>query len=164
LERAATRIEMGPIGALVFVSALQNTRPTIAVADHSIGIANRSLIDLSDKACLKDVHLISEGDHKLAVFCREAVQKFGELPESEQQALITMLPQSAYDTLNRLAARRQQFPKEPVRDSINHALVESWKNGLRDTVESALRRLVQDQSHDSAPTPRTAQNNSAQPQ
>ena len=159
LERAATGSEMGPLGALIFVSSLQNTHPTIAVADHSVGIASRLLIDLSDEACLKDARLLSDGNHKLAMFCREATQKFGELPEPEQQLLISMLPRSAHQTLTRLAARRKQFPTEPVGDSINQALVESWRSGLRDSVESTLRGLAQDHSRDSAPAPRAARNN-----
>jgi hypothetical protein len=165
LERATARSDIGPVGALLFARGLQSAHPTIAVSEHATNAAQRSLIDLTDEAFLKDVHFISEGNHAVAILCREAVEKLGQLPEAEQRQLTSTLPPKLQSVLNGLAARRKASHNEPVSESINNVLLESWRNGLREIVQSELRALSDNRQHQATGTHETAElNNPVRPQ
>jgi hypothetical protein len=104
-------------------------------------IVTKASNDLSDEAFLKDVHLLTRGDHGLAVACRAIAEQCGGLSEEDTEELQIYMPAEAHDALKRLVARRKSNPNELPGDAIEAVLLEYWHDGLKDIVESELRAM-----------------------
>ena len=123
--KMAVRKDNGPVGTLLFIVGLQTTSTGKATAEFGAGLATASLRDLSDNAFTRDIQLITEGNHGLALISRQAAESFGKLPADEQRCLISAMPARWQDPLERLAARRKDMPNEPVAESIKVVLLDS---------------------------------------
>jgi hypothetical protein len=135
--KMAVRKDNGPVGTLLFISGLQTTGK--ATTEFGAGLAAASLRDLSDDAFTRDIQLITEGHHGLALISRQAAESFGKLPADEQRRLIMAMPGRWQDPLDRLAARRKNMLNEPVTESIKVVLLDSWHHGLREKVAADLQ-------------------------
>jgi len=138
--RIYTNPDYGPCGSIIFAQVLKRyLRGGDAAA---VFTATRGLNDLSDEAFLKDVHLLTKGEHGLAVACRAIAEQCGGLSNEDQEELQMYMPAEAHDVLKSLVARRNAKPDERAGDAIEAVLLECWHDGLKDAVEAELRNMT----------------------
>jgi hypothetical protein len=104
-------------------------------------VATKGLADLNDAAIAKDVKLLTEGDHGLAIACRAATELLGKMSHEDQRQLLELVPEDFRGVIRQLIDRRNEKPDEPPADALKHVLMETWHGGLRDAVAAELRSL-----------------------
>ena len=133
--------EVGPFGAILLAKYYQFFEKSLE-SENAAAIAQWGLHDLSDEACLRDIHLMANGDLGLAPVCRTAADEFGKESALEQYQLMSGLPKVWKQALQRLAKRRADNPVESVSKSIHEAFLESWHAGLKDYAETEMRSMT----------------------
>lgn len=137
LKRWIKKSESGPVSTWMLLKCLRG----LYSDDRFSFIAAIGSKDYSNEAFLKDVHLLTRGDHGLAVACRAMAEQCGSFSEEEAEELQIYMPAEAHNALKRLVARRKAKPEEPPGDAIEAVLLEYWHDGLKDFVESELRAM-----------------------
>jgi hypothetical protein len=131
--------DMGPVSYMLLAHVYRSVFSVSRKYDAEV--ATMGLADLQDTAIAKDVKLLTEGDHGLAVACRAATELLGKMSEEDRRQLLELVPEDFRSVIRQLIIRRGEKPDEPPADSLAHVLMETWRYGLRDAVEAELRSL-----------------------
>ena len=130
-------LDFGPVSALTVMTIFSDPKLHVSLLPEML--AARGTETLSVDYFLRDVRLVTAGDHGLAVVCRAVADEFGKLPAEDQGQIIQSLPASWRVPVDRFTKRRAEQPTEPVGTALESVLVETWQSGLSDIVAAKLR-------------------------
>lgn len=132
-------LDFGPVSALTVMTIFSG--PKLQAPPLTEMLATRGAETLSVEYFLRDVRLVTAGDHGLAVVCRAVADEFGKLPAEDQRQIIQSLPASWRVPVDRFTKRRAAQPTEPVGTALENVLVETWQSGLKDLVAAKLQSV-----------------------
>lgn len=132
-------LDFGPVSALTVMTIFSDLKLHVSPLPEML--ATRGTETLSIEYFLRDVRLVTAGDHGMAVVCRAVADEFGKLPAEDQGQIIQSLPATWRVPFDRFTKRRAEQPAEPVGTAIEVVLVETWQSGLSDIVAAKLRSM-----------------------
>jgi hypothetical protein len=139
-DRLLRTNDAGPVGHLLLAHVFR----TVFYPSQSKSTAftaERGLAVVTDVALAKDIELLTDGDHGLAIACRAGTEMLGKMSAEDQRQLLELVPEDFQGVIRQLIDRRNENPDEPPAEAIKHVLMETWHSGLRDAVEAELRSL-----------------------
>jgi hypothetical protein len=139
LHRLQGTDHSGPVSHLLLAKALRKVFPDSP--QFAAQIAGQGFTELSDEDFLKDAKLLTHGDHGIAVACRAVVGHLSKQSATDQQQILELLPENWRAPLAQIMLRLNEPTNEPVDEAIAHVLLETWHNGLRESVAAELRSM-----------------------
>ena len=145
LSRWFKHSDDGPVSSLLLAQTL--CKIYYDRQDSFSFIALKGSRDLSDEAFLKDVRMLTKGDHGLAVACRAIAEYCGGLSDADQEDICEFLPEEIHGPFKRLVVRRNEKLDELPGAAIEAVLLECWHDSLKDIIEAELRGMSDKIAH-----------------
>jgi hypothetical protein len=140
-DRMSAAREYGPLCGLVTAELWRMIYPSSSKAIARS--ADEGLRHMSDDAFLRDIRLLTDGNHGLAVLSRSIAETCGKMSCEDQEALLKQLPPEFHDIFEGLIARRKIKPDEPPGDAIRCVMLDEWHKRLKSEVEARLRAIAE---------------------
>jgi hypothetical protein len=133
--------EFGPLCGLITAELWQTIYPNSSKAVTEC--AEDGLRDMSDGAFLRDIRLLTDGNHGLAVLSRSIAEACGSMSPEDKEDVLKLLPLEYHDIFEGLMARRKTMPNERSGDAVQAVMLEAWHNRWKSEVEAKLKAIAE---------------------